>query len=336
VIIMPKPRKSLIAVESTPYYHCVARCVRRAFLCGVDSHSGKSYEHRRAWLEDRLLELPKVFAIDIAAYAIMSNHYHVILHINTDRAKTWTDFEVVERWHQLFNGTVLSQKYLKNEGHLSKAEMMMFQLTIDEWRSRLQDISWFMRILNEGIAREANAEDGCTGRFWEGRFKSQALLDEAALMACMAYVDLNPVRADMAKTPEQSDHTSVKKRCEKASKSNKPNQINQQEKSLYPFVGNPREGQPEGIQMRLSDYLELVDDTGRVLRKDKRGAISASADKILTRLEVDEDQWLEMTSNFETCFSSFVGGESSLRMVCENLHYQRPPGLATCKMMFHR
>lgn len=331
---MPKPRKSLIAVESTPYYHCVARCVRRAFLCGVDSHSGQSFEHRRAWLEDRLLELPKVFAIDIAAYAIMSNHYHVILHINTDKAKTWSDYEVVERWHQLFNGTVLSQKYLKNEGQLSKVEMMMFQLTIDEWRLRLQDISWFMRVLNEAIAREANAEDGCTGRFWEGRFKSQALLDEAALMACMAYVDLNPVRAGMAKTPETSAHTSVKKRCEKANKSKNPNQVNQQEKTLYPFVGNPREKQPEGIQMKLSDYLELVDCTGRILRKNKRGSISSGAERILTRLDIDEDQWLDMTSNFEGCFSSFVGGENSLRMACESLQYQRPPGLATCKLMF--
>ncbi|MFT4764860.1 MAG: hypothetical protein ACI9OH_001963 [Oleispira sp.] len=102
---MPKPRKSLIAVESTSYYHCVARCVRRAFLCGIDSVSGHNYEHRRVWLEDRLLELPKVFAIDIAAYAVMSNHYHVILHINTARAKNWSDYEVVERWHKLFNGS---------------------------------------------------------------------------------------------------------------------------------------------------------------------------------------------------------------------------------------
>jgi len=332
---MPKPRKTLIAVESTPYYHCVARCVRRAFLCGQDKVTGNSYEHRRAWLEDKLLELPKVFAIDIAAYAIMSNHYHVILHINTGRAKSWSDYEVVERWHQLFNGTVLSQKYLKNEGELSKVETLVFQQVIDTWRSRLQDISWFMRILNEAIAREANAEDGCTGRFWEGRFKSQALLDEAALMACMAYVDLNPVRAGMARTPEASEHTSVKKRCDKAAESKQPNHLNQQEKLLYPFVGNPKQDQPEGIQMKLSDYLELVDCTGRVLRKNKRGSISTSADKILNRLDIDEDQWLEMTSNFEGCFSSFVGGESSLRMACENLHYQRPPGLATCKMMFH-
>jgi len=332
---MPKPRKTLIAVESTPYYHCVARCVRRAFLCGVDTLTGQNYEHRRAWLEDRLLELPKVFAIDIAAYAIMSNHYHVILHINTDRAKSWSDYEVVERWHQLFNGSVLSQKYLKTEGELSKVEMLVFQETIDEWRSRLQDISWFMRIINEAVAREANTEDGCTGRFWEGRFKSQALLDEAALMACMAYVDLNPIRARMATTPEQSDHTSIKKRCETAVKSSNPNHINQQETSLLPFVGNPKQRQPEGIQMKLSDYLELVDSTGRVLRKDKRGAISAGAEKILDRLDVEEDQWLEMTSHFEECFSSFVGGESSLRMACENLNYQRPPGLATCKLMFH-
>ena len=80
-------------------------------------------------------------------------------------------------------------------------------------------------------------------------------------MAWMAYFYLNPERAGMAKTPEESDHTSVKKRCDKVSKSKKPNQINQQEKSLYPFIGNPREDQPEGIQMRLSDYLELADCT---------------------------------------------------------------------------
>jgi len=332
---MPKPRKTLISIESTPYYHCVARCVRRAFLCGVDSVTGHSYEHRRAWLEDRLLQLPKVFAIDIAAYAIMNNHYHVILHINTTRAKAWSDFEVVERWHQLFNGTVLSQKYLKNEGQLSKVELMVFQTTIDMWRLRLQDISWFMRILNEAIAREANAEDECTGRFWEGRFKSQALLDEAALIACMAYVDLNPIRAGIAKTPEKSEHTSIKIRCEKSNKSKSLNQVSQQVQSLYPFVGNPKQDQPEGIQMKLSDYLELVDSTGRILRGNKRGSINISYEIILNRLDIDEEQWLEMTSNFEGRFSSFVGGESSLRTVCKNLHYQRPSGLATSKLMFH-
>ncbi|MCZ4339934.1 transposase, partial [Shewanella colwelliana] len=136
--------------------------------------------------------------------------------------------------------------------------------------------SWFMRCLNEPIARQANMEDNCTGHFWEGRFKSQALLDEAALLACMAYVELNPVRAKMANTPEHSDYTSIQLRVNAALKGEQP-------KALLPFIGNERAKQPKGIAFSFKDYLELVDETGRVIREDKRGAISKSAENILQR-----------------------------------------------------
>ncbi|MCA6065241.1 transposase [Thalassolituus marinus] len=330
---MPKPRKQQVSIEDTPYYHCVSRCVRRAFLCGTDSVTGESYEHRRGWLENKLLELPQMFAIQIAAYAIMSNHYHVVLYVDSDSSKSWTDEEVIERWHSLFKGNLLSQRFMRGD-EMNKADLARLQIYITEWRTRLTDISWFMRVLNESIAREANLEDDCTGRFWEGRFKSQALLDEAALAACMAYVDLNPVRACMAKTPEDSDHTSIKCRVEKAKTAHTPNHLHQQPKELLSFAGNPRQAMPKGIAMKLTDYLELVDATGRIIREDKRGFISDSSEKILERLGLDKDRWLSMTQNFENTFSTFAGNEQKLRSTCERLQYQRPPGLNRCRTAF--
>ena len=154
---MPKPRKQQVSLEATPYYHCVSRCVRRAFLCGTDHSTGQCYEHRRGWLEDKLLSLPEIFAVDIAAYAVMSNHYHVVLFIDDKKAKNWTDMEVIERWHLLFKGNLFSQRLLKGE-KLDNAKRARLQIYIEEWRSRLSSISWFMRVLNEAIAREANLD----------------------------------------------------------------------------------------------------------------------------------------------------------------------------------
>ena len=139
----------------------------------------------------------------------MSNHTHVVLCVDKDLAQSWSMKEVIKRWHQLYQGTLLSQKYQRGD-KLSKGECISLDETVKIYRQRLYDISWLMRNLNEYIAREANKEDKCTGRFWEGRFKSQALLDENAVLACMAYVDLNPIRAKMDSTPETSQHTSIK------------------------------------------------------------------------------------------------------------------------------
>ena len=136
-------------------------------------------------------------------------------------------------------------------------EQEMLQQQIKTWRSRLVDLSWFMRCLKEPIARMANHEDRCTGRFWEGRFHSQALLDERALLACMAYVDLNPIRAEMAKTPETSDYTSIQERI-----------AHPQETTLRPF--EPNEG-AASLPFTLTDYLELVEWPGREIRCGKRG-----------------------------------------------------------------
>ncbi len=208
---------------------------------------------------------------------------------------------------------------------------------IDEWRERLMSISWFMRRLNETVARLANEEDQCTGHFWEGRFKSQALLDEKALAACMAYFDLNPVRAAMAKTPEESKHTSVKKRAQKAKETHSPNHPRQQAYGLFPFAGNPRQGMPEGIQMRLTDYLELVDWTGRQIRENKRGSISETEPAIMDRLGIDAEHWLYITQNFESEFKGIVGAAYEVKSKItkfwdDQRERRRAAGIAACKL----
>lgn len=208
---MTRAREQIISLSDTPYYHVMGRCVRRAFLFGDDSGSGRNYDHRKQWVVDKLSSLAGIYGIDICAYAVMSNHYHVVLKVDAARCAAWSDEEVIARWTQLFGGNVLVNRYLSGKCE-TEAELDKVGEMTQEWRERLTDISWFMRCLNESIAHQANKEDGCKGRFWEGRFKSQALLDEAAVLACMVYVDLNPVRAGMVDLPEKCDYTSIQQR----------------------------------------------------------------------------------------------------------------------------
>ena len=201
---MTVSRASQVDPTTTPYYHVMSRCVRRAFLCGVDRYSGRDYGHRKQWLVARLRTLGSVFAVEVCAYAVMSNHYHLVLRLTPDRAQAWTEDEVVERYGKLFSNAKAQLKLLTDP------ERRAARLAL--WRERLSSISWMMRTLNEYIARQANKEDEVTGRFWEGRFKSQPLLDEAALLTCMSYVDLNPVRAGAAKRLDDAEFTSIHER----------------------------------------------------------------------------------------------------------------------------
>jgi hypothetical protein len=332
---MPKPRKAFVSLEDTPYYHCVSRCVRHAFLCGDDPLSGRSYEHRRQWILDKLGELTQCFAIDCAGYALLSNHYHLVLYVDRDTALHWNTKEVIERWQRLFKGPLLAEQFM-TEQPLSRIELDLLNRLVEEWRNRLMDISRFMRCLNEFVARKANQEDQCTGRFWEGRFKSQALLDEKALAACLAYVDLNPIRAKMAETPETSQYTSAAERIaslnhdqEQATSNPEPNQPSH----LLPFVGNPRNDMTKGLPFRLTDYLELLDWTGHVIHEDKRGHITKDLPPILERLQIDPKHWLFMTNHFENQFKGLVGAVYSLKQACQNLGYIRSPGVSACRAL---
>ncbi|MDH5229502.1 MAG: transposase [Gammaproteobacteria bacterium] len=285
---MTQPRSQQIDLSVTPYYHCICRCVRRAFLCGRDHFSGKDFEHRKAWVTERLQLLVKVFAIDLCAYAVMSNHYHLVIRVDTAKAEDWTDQQVVHRWQQLFNLPPLVQSYSKDQT-TTEAEAIAAQTIIKTWRQRLQDISWFMRNLNEHLARKANQEDQCKGRFWEGRYKSQALLDEKAVLTCMAYVDLNPIRAGINPTPETSEYTSVQQRIQQRQQNSST--IADRPK-LMPLVKQSQDPHKNSIGYTTRDYLELLDWSGRAILPHKRGAIPEHLPPILTRLNINPKSYL--------------------------------------------
>jgi len=239
---MSYPRSHLIDPEGGTYHVC-SRCVRRAFLFGKDDITGKDFSHRRDWIENRLLELSDIFAVSIYAYAVMSNHYQIVLRIEEPDL---SDEEVADRWLTLCPG----RKVLKNadEAHaIRKASILQDAALLQILRGRLASLSWFMRFVNEPLARLANKEDFCKGRFWEGRFQSQALLDEASVLACMVYVDLNPVRANKAEGIEDSDFTSIQRRYKHQASQDPVEVTNQTSPKSPPFN-----------KTSLGEYIDLI------------------------------------------------------------------------------
>lgn len=306
---MPRARKHLVCVSDTPYYHVTTRCVRRAFLCGMDKNSGQCFEHRRAWIEERIRILSSLFSIDICAYAIMSNHYHLVIKLNPGAPTAWRDEEVLARWTALHRGPLLVQRFRAGES-LNEAERQTLASIVAVYRNRLGSLSWFMKCLNEPIARRANVEDGCTGHFWEARFHSQALLSERALFTAMAYVDLNPVRANIAKTPEDSDYTSFKARLSDTDADSiqaavsrmignrELNHFDMKLNPLMPFSGSAVEGDEIALPMQKLGYFELVDVSARVIVLGKRGRIDPNLEPILERLGLTFEQWIDNCGNF--------------------------------------
>ena len=207
---MTTPRSLLVSNTQPMFYHLVSRCVRQSWLCG--KHNGKDYSHRKDWLLDRLHQLGRAFAIQVHAYAIMSNHFHLVVYYDPTIAAKWSDEDVADRWLRacppMTRCGLLDTERLPQQ----RRSILDDSERLRHIRAQLGSQSTFMQMLKQPIARRANLEDKCTGHFFENRFYSGALLSEEAILAAMAYVDLNPIRAKIAKTLEGSTHTSIAER----------------------------------------------------------------------------------------------------------------------------
>ncbi|MFN0126321.1 MAG: transposase [Verrucomicrobiales bacterium] len=355
---MATARRHLVDPAEGGVFHCISRYVRRAYLCGQDPLTGRCFEHRREWVRDRIRELAAQFAVDVFAYSVMSNHQHIILGTDPKRAQEWTDVEVARRWLTLFPGP---------SGKPGRPpEDSTIQALCQDWaklalcRGRLSDVSWFMRCLNEPIARRANREDGCTGRFWEERFKCQRLDDAGALLTCMAYVDLNPVRAGLAATPESSDFTSAQDRsvamlarrqlaaAPEAAPSPTPaqeeivaqaHQAANRDRWLVAFAPSDEKPAPTSAATWLTgidetSYLQLLDWTGREIRADKRGHIPASLRPVLERLDLDVEAWAEHVARYGSLFHRLVGKFNRLHAWAQAKKLDWLHGLRAARLLY--
>ncbi len=308
-------------------YHCISRCVRRAFLCG------SAISDRKGWIHERLIFLSDVFAIDVCGLAILDNHFHTVLETHPELVAEWTDLEIVRRWFNVFPKSIHRwalnrarrdqelRKQITSDGTLPDDVAIQtvagIPATIIMLRKRLSSLSWFMRCVKHHIACAANREDDCRGHFWEGRFKSIRILDRAALLSIMVYVDLNVIRAGLATTPEGSHHTSIQDRIHVQQYHDKRNgrrrkcpararnlvRRSQRSNDGDCWLASPR----RLLNMTQSEYFATVDLVGRHTLAGKKGSIPKELRPILERLQLEGSSWCEAMTRPQTFFGSVIG-----------------------------
>ena len=337
-------RRQLIDVSVTRWYHCISRCVRGASLLGDGSFD------RKEWLETRIEELAQVFAMGVGGFSVMDNHLHLLLRLDPDVAASWSDDDVVRRWGRLFPPRDKSRQPLPISD-----DWVRGKLKDSSWvaraRERLQSIGWFMKCLKEPLSRLANREDKCRGAFFQGRYKSVAILDEEALLAVGVYIDLNPVAAKVAKVPEASEYTSIKRRVDHIKVDDATAQLEaakdgsvagsraagglEEDLWLCPIedrrrIDSSREGMFEGLS--IGNYLRLVDYTGRLFREGK-ARISNDLAGILDRIGSSAEGWQRRMEKLKTgrFFGRFfAASREKLEEMAQRLNMRRVANLVGC------
>jgi len=332
-------RRDVFERDSIGVYHCFNRIVRRSFLCGVDPVTQKDYAYRREWFYRRLRYLAQYFAIDVLAYAIMSNHYHLVLRNRPDLVAAMDDRQVVTAW------LMICPKSQKQGNGTAKppteAEIQWERNApgrIAELRARLSDPSWLIRQLSQYIGIRCNAEDDETGHFWQARYGMTRLLDEAAVLACLAYVDLNPLRAHAATNLKDYQHVSIGERLRTLEDGAiEPSQW------LSPLaIAQETNGQPGPVVHRMTreevaaaveessapplgclsitfgQYVDLLHwlsgwDPAAGDANRKAAQPTSGAQSILQKLSLDSREFFDLVHHFRTRFSTAAGSEESLR-----------------------
>ena len=208
-------RCKIVRLGEVGIYHCWSRVIQSEHLCGVDPVTGKDYDYRRKWIEDLLAYLASVFAGDVGTFNVLSNHHHAVVRPRPDLVGKWSDEEVALRWKLAWPELVDGQ-WVREVFEQDLAELLVLPGKIPWIRQNLSSLSWLMARWKEPIARLCNAESSTSGHFWADRFGSRELLDESAVVACSAYVELNQLKAGMIDQMVDSRHAAIRHRIQAA------------------------------------------------------------------------------------------------------------------------
>jgi REP element-mobilizing transposase RayT len=306
---MTTPRSLLVDPVNAFYYHIVSRCVRRGWLCDIDPLTGTDYSHRKKWLEERLLHLAQYFAVEVDAFSIMANHFHLVLFFDPTANQHWSDEEVAFRWVEAFP-PAHKDEVLEDLKPLRREQLLGNKDLLKDRRKKLGCLSTFMKHLKQPIALRANREDGCKGHFFEQRFYSGALLSEQAVLASMAYVDLNPVRAKIARSLEECMHTSIATRLQLIE-----NSAEALESFIEPLVSGlkKRKDRPE---ITLSGYIDRLNE---VIASE----VGDAGDHKQDRWPGGESIWFSQVASIRKRQKAF-GSIESLRQWIDRRGLKRP------------
>ena len=329
---MRRKRTQIANPQVSSILHITQRCVRQDFF--LDDNlplEGKFGERRNAVLE-RLKTLASAFAIDILRFAIMSNHLHLTLRNLPELVATMSDEEVARRWLIICPGFCEALADFRNSHPDRPTQEDIDKLAKDkkriaELRSRLSSVSYFMWALSGYCAKLFNLMDGTKGHFWDNRYQVKVLLDDLSLLVNSFYIDLNPIRANAAQTPETSKYTSAHCQIESA-------QLGERIPDIHPahlpdsFLARlqilddgsdkrlsdlPTRASDFGfLNMSLYEYFLALDIVGRIIREGKKGAIPAELPPIFERLNISWENAIELIVAYEQLFKCFVGNKKSL------------------------
>ena len=253
--------------------------------------------------------------------------YHIVCYLDPLAPQQWSDEQVAERWLQAYPGR-LNRPEFAQQRELKKQAIMVDKEKLIKYRKRLGSLSWFMGRLNEPLAKQSNNEDFCTGRFWEGRYSSQALLDEAAVFSAMAYVDINPVRAKITQKLEESNNTSIMRRIE--NQQSNENRANIDE-PITPVAGLANTTQ---LTMPLGDYIQLVEWTGQAIVHPAKASIPVHITPILKRLNLQQNHWLKQIENYNQNYCHVVGSIKKIREKAAQLKLRCLHGIAAARNIY--